>query len=467
MSKSASVVVTTQTHDLNQIEEEQRFDPDEKEPVISKPSSVDTGLHEISRLKRKKGMRRKKTRSSQSINPDELQPLHLPEPQTEPVSDEPVEPSVVILRPKEPKFEQNQDTSNSCTIRKDQCRSDPERLSVSDNKLQVGELTENLKRTHGRRNMNRTLKSVLSESSVVDPDSQRRIHSDGPKSAENVNDDHPESNLRAKSSNQDEQKDELFLEQMIEKWETDIDQMKHLTEHKEDLEDDSWKTISADTTPFSSSQASRGRQEQQARDQIVQSFLRLAQMNENMESSSTGELNPVEQLVRDVLRSNVESRRNQSLRHYMPNSSSRPGTSRTRSFSSTSNTAELIQSIVIDEQHTNTANLSQSICRSSRPMSGNSAAEEDAVNQVNQALNGTFFSSYFQECYPQAEHAYYEIELCKAKFRLYYTPRQLTELMHEVKCLSEVFVSSIMAALVAGMTALTAATVIGVLFIDF
>ena len=99
-------------------------------------------------------------------------------------------------------------------------------------------------------------------------------------------------------------------------------------------------------------------------------------------------------------------------------------------------------------------------------MSGNPEPAEDAVNQVNQALNGTFFSSYFQECYPQAEHSYYEIELCKAKFRLYYTPRQLTELMHEVKCLSEVFVSSIMAALVAGMTALTAATVIRVLFFE-
>ena len=216
VSKSASVVVNSanQTgHDLNQIQEEINFDPDVKTtPVISKPSSVDTGLNEISRLQRKKGIRRKKTRSSQSIDHDhddeELAPLHIPEPA--PASNPVLEPAVVILRKPKNSFEPNNgngDTSNSCTIRKDQtqCRSDPERLSVSDNKLQVGELTENLKRTHGRRNMNRTLKSVLSESSVVDPDSSRRMMntqstSDGPKSAENVNnepsrDDH-ESNLR-------------------------------------------------------------------------------------------------------------------------------------------------------------------------------------------------------------------------------------------------------------------------------
>ena len=95
VSKSASVVVNSAQmvgNDLNQIQEETRFDPDDKELVISKPSSVDTGLNEISRLQRKKGIRRKKTRSSQSIDRDEeLAPLHIPEP---PV----LEPAVVILR---------------------------------------------------------------------------------------------------------------------------------------------------------------------------------------------------------------------------------------------------------------------------------------------------------------------------------------------------------------------------------
>ena len=68
-------------------------------------------------------------------------------------------------------------------------------------------------------------------------------------------------------------------------------------------------------------------------------------------------------------------------------------------------------------------------------MSRNPEPAEDAVNQVNQALNGTFCSSYFQKWYLEAEHAYYKIELCKAQFQLYYTARQLTELLHEVKCL--------------------------------
>ena len=115
-------------------------------------------------------------------------------------------------------------------------------------------------------------------------------------------------------SSNNEHKDEMLLEQMFEKWESDIDQIRNMAttnsaeSRPENDEDDSWKTISADTTPFSSSQASRGRE--QARDQFVSQFLRLAQMNEQNEpnqasASSNGlasELNPVEQLVRDVLR---------------------------------------------------------------------------------------------------------------------------------------------------------------------
>ena len=119
------------------------------------------------------------------------------------------------------------------------------------------------------------------------------------------------------SSSNNEHKDEMLLEQMFEKWESDIDQIRNMAttnttnsaeSRPENDEDDSWKTISADTTPFSSSQASRGRE--QARDQFVSQFLRLAQMNEQNEpnqasASANGlasELNPVEQLVRDVLR---------------------------------------------------------------------------------------------------------------------------------------------------------------------
>ena len=446
VSKSASVVAPT--HDLNQIEEEERFDPYQKEPDITKPSSVDTGLNEMNenRLKRQKGMRRKKTRSSQYIDQDELEPLHIPVKQAE----VPVEPSVVVLRAKGSKFgEQNTDTSNSCTITNDQCRSDPERLSVSDNKLQVGELTENLKRTHGRRNMNTTLKSVLSESSVVDPDSQRRIH-DGPKSAENVNEDHPASNLRRKNNQESvdiEQKDEI--DQMFEnicsqsnKWESDIAEFQQNAQ-----EEDSWRTISADTTPFSSSQASRGREHTREQAQLIlQHFLGLQSLR-NVPNSET------EQLVRDVMRIQSESRREQSARQELPSTSSfdlrpEPGTSRTRSFSSASNTAELIQSIHIDgrSQQTNTANLSQSICRSSRPMSGNSGNEE-ASSRNCQKWPG------FAESYPQAVFPYYEIGA--SKMRLYYTPRQLNELMHEAKSLTEVFVSCFTAAVVAALTSLT------------
>ena len=57
--------------------------------------------------------------------------------------------------------------------------------------MQAGELTENLKRTQGRsHHLNRTLKSVLSESSVADPSlggTRMAANQDGPKSAENVN----------------------------------------------------------------------------------------------------------------------------------------------------------------------------------------------------------------------------------------------------------------------------------------
>lgn len=90
------------------------------------------------------------------------------------------------MRPKKGKNEEN--TSASCTIRKEACTSDPERLSVSDNKLQVGELTGELRVARHYHHLNR-LKSVLSESSVVDEfvmKSALKSDIDSPKSAENV-----------------------------------------------------------------------------------------------------------------------------------------------------------------------------------------------------------------------------------------------------------------------------------------
>ena len=73
-------------------------------------------------------------------------------------------------------------------IRKEACTSDPERLSVSDNKLQVGELTGELRVARHYHHLNR-LKSVLSESSVVDElimKSALKSDIESPKSAENV-----------------------------------------------------------------------------------------------------------------------------------------------------------------------------------------------------------------------------------------------------------------------------------------
>ena len=239
--------------DLNQIDEndELRLDkseniPDETETennpnfdetIISKPSSVDTGLNEIRRLERKKAIRGKsKSTSSHSrldklkSDPSELEPLTTgsemevvsggPE---FPIASDPVEPNVVVLRNRSTRKTTNQsvftpsvrprghvqDTSTSCTIRKDSnhCQSDPERLSVSDNKLQAGELTENLKRTQGRcHHLNRTLKSVLSESSVADPSlggNRMAANQDGPKSAENVNE-------QEKGSRHKQNKDRVF-----------------------------------------------------------------------------------------------------------------------------------------------------------------------------------------------------------------------------------------------------------------
>ena len=230
--------------DLNQIDEndELRLDKTENNPnfdetIISKPSSVDTGLNEIRRLERKKAIRGKsKSTSSHSrldklkSDPSELEPLTTgsemevvsggPE---FPISSDPVEPNVVVLRNRSTRKTTNQsvftpsvrprghvqDTSTSCTIRKDSnhCQSDPERLSVSDNKLQAGELTENLKRTQGRcHHLNRTLKSVLSESSVADPSlggNRMAANQDGPKSAENVNE-------QEKGSRHKQNKDRVF-----------------------------------------------------------------------------------------------------------------------------------------------------------------------------------------------------------------------------------------------------------------
>ena len=48
-------------------QDDAKFDPDAKDPLITKPSSVDTGLNEIRRLERRKAQRRRKSTSQNGL----------------------------------------------------------------------------------------------------------------------------------------------------------------------------------------------------------------------------------------------------------------------------------------------------------------------------------------------------------------------------------------------------------------
>lgn len=211
----------------------------ERKPKISRPGSVDYGINKETPAKIAK--RCKMESQSEPEDQDhfrvklEIEPLLLDSGtnesgisrRTTPVENVPIEASTKVIHRQRPSrksvrrhgaprtqrnTQQNTQvvTSASCTIRNETTGSDPERLSVSDAKLQVGEMIPNLSNNrpyNGRRGRLNTLKSVLSESSVVDVTNYENEKIDSPKSAEDVSEEVCNI-LRAKRKNQEHNESE-------------------------------------------------------------------------------------------------------------------------------------------------------------------------------------------------------------------------------------------------------------------
>lgn len=175
----------------------------ERKPNISRPGSVDYGINCEANEKRSK----LKSKMESQSEPEDKDGSNIEIEALLKQQKEPIEASARVIcrqRPMRKSIRRHQQpnvmTSASCTIRKETSGSDPERLSVSDAKLQAGEMLPNLSRYNGRaRGRLNTLKSVLSESSVVDVTNYETDKIESPKSAEDLSEE-IHSILRAKRS---------------------------------------------------------------------------------------------------------------------------------------------------------------------------------------------------------------------------------------------------------------------------
>ena len=123
-----------------------------------------------------------------------------------------------------------------------------------------------------------------------------------------------------------------------------------------------------------------------------------------------------------------------------------PAASITRSISSSERTDDVIgggsrepgirQSIVIERGSNPT--IGRSTTGHSGYSRSNTGGNRDSRGRVGHCKKFTP-AELFQKKIPREKHSFYNVDFFKSKIRLFYTPLELNELMHESKSLFEVF----------------------------